>query len=133
MSTFVHQNGLGRVVVGTGFQLGSRPDTVRGSDVAFIARKRVPADGLPRAFFLGAPDLAVAIVSPSDTTDGLEMKVSDYLRNGSRSVWVVYPDSQRVQILRPDGTGRWYGEDSEIQEPELLPGFSILLHEIFGP
>ncbi len=82
---------------------------------------------------MGAPDLAVEIVSPSDSAGELEMKVSDYLRNGSSSVWVVYPDSKRVQVFRPDGSGRWYSEDSAIEEPQLLPGFSLLLHEIFGP
>lgn len=133
LGSFVRQHNLGRVVVETGFRLESQPDTVRGPDVAFIARDRVPAEGLPRAFFMGAPDLAVEIVSPSDAAGELEMKVSDYLRNGSSSVWVVYPDSQRVQVFRPDGSGRWYSEDSVIEEQELLPGFSLPLHEIFGP
>ena len=72
------------------------------------------------------------IVSPSDTAGELEMKVSDYLRNGSRSVWVVYPDSQRVQVFRPDGGGHWYSGDSAIEEPDILPGFSLLLHDIFA-
>ncbi len=133
LGSFVRQHDLGRVVVETGFRLESRPDTVRGPDVAFIAKDRVPAEGLPRAFFMGAPDLAVEIVSPSDSAGELEMKLSNYLSNGSSSVWVVYPDSQRVQVFRPDGSCRWYSEDSVIEEPELLPGFSLPLHEIFGP
>ncbi len=133
LGSFVRRHDLGRVVVETGFRLESRPDTVRGPDVAFIAKDRVPAEGLPRAFFLGAPDLAVEIVSPSDSAAELEMKVSDYLRNGTRSVWVVYPDSQRVQVYRPDGTARCYSDDSTLEEPELLPGFSLPLQEVFGP
>ena len=133
LRTFVRQHDLGRVVVETGFRLVSRPDTVRGPDVAFIAKDRLPVEGLPRAFFMGAPDLAVEIVSHSDGAGELEMKVSDYLRNGSSSVWVVYPDGQRVQVFRSDGSGRWYSEDAAIEEQELLPGFRLPLHEIFGP
>ena len=132
LGTYVREHDLGRVVVETGFCLECRPDTVRGPDVAFIVRERVPAEGLPRAFFMGAPDLAVEIVSPSDSAGELEVKVSDYLRNGARMVWVVYPESRRVQVNRPDGTGRWYSEDSTIEEQELLPSFSLSLRDIFG-
>ena len=132
LETFVRQHNLGRVVVESGFLLGSQPDTVRGPDVAFIARERIPAEGLPRAFFEGAPDLAVEIVSPTDNATELEIKVHDYLRNGAQRVWVVYPDSRRVAVHRPDGTARWYSEDAAIEDEELLPGFSLPLREIFG-
>ena len=132
LETFVRQHNLGRVVVESGFRLGSQPDTVRGPDVAFIARERIPAEGLPRAFFEGAPDLAVEIVSPTDNATELEIKVHDYLRNGAQRVWVVYPDSRRVAVHRPDGTARWYSEDAAIEDEELLPGFSLPLREIFG-
>jgi Uma2 family endonuclease len=132
LHTFVRQHDLGRVVVESGFRLGSQPDTVRGPDVAFITRERIPAEGLPRAFFEGAPDLAVEIVSPTDNATELEIKVHDYLRNGAQRVWVVYPDSRRVAVHRPDGTARWYSEDAAIEDQEFLPGFSLPLREIFG-
>lgn len=105
---YVRQHNLGRVVVGSGLCLECRPDTVRGPDVAFIRRERIPEEGLPHAFFRGAPDLAVEIVSPSDTAAELETKVHDYLRNGALRVWVVYPDSRRVLVHRSDGSGQWW-------------------------
>jgi len=120
------------VVAESGFRLEQQPDTVRGPDVAFIARERIPAEGLPRAFFEGPPDLAVEIVSPSDTAADLEIRVHDYLRNGALRVWVVYPDSRRVAVHRRDGTARWYSEDAAIEDEGLLPGFSLPLREIFG-
>jgi len=130
--TFVRQHDLGRVVVETGYRLERQPDTVRGPDVSFVTRERLPQGGLPRAFFMGAPDLAVEIVSPSDSAGDLETKVAEYLVSGTRSVWVVYPDSRRVQVHHPGGAAQTYGEDSTIEEPELLPGFSLSLNEIFG-
>ena len=132
LGTFVRQHNLGRVVVESGVWLERQPDTVRGPDVAFITRERIPAEGLPRGFFEGAPDLAVEIVSPSDTATDLEIRVHDYLRNGTQRVWVVYPDSRRVAVHRPDGTARWYSEDAAIEDQEFLPGFSLPLREIFG-
>jgi Uma2 family endonuclease len=132
LHTFVRQHDLGRVVVESGFRLESQPDTVRGPDVAFVSKERLPAEGLPRAFFTIAPDLAVEVVSPSDTASDMEQKVQDYLRNGAQRVWVVYPDTRTIVVYRPDGTARVFSGDATIEDPELLPGFSLSLQEIFS-
>ena len=91
-----------------------------------------PMNEIGRLCKITPPDLAVEIVSPSDTAVELEVKVHDYLRNGALRVWVVYPDSRRVAVHRPDGTARWYSEDAAIEDEGLLPGFSLPLREIFG-
>lgn len=130
LGTFVRSHDLGRVVVESGFHLERQPDTVRGPDVSFIRKERIPERGLPRAFFAGAPDLAVEIVSPSDSAAGLEAKVRDYLRAGSLRVWAVYPDSKGVAVHRPGGSVLWHGEGKTIEDEELFPGFSLGLDEI---
>jgi Uma2 family endonuclease len=130
---FVRQRGLGTVVVESGYRLESQPDTVRGPDVSFVSRDRVPAGGPVRTFFPGVPDLAVEVVSPSDTAAEIEAKVHDYLRTGVRRVWVAYPNTRRVAVHFPDGSARWYSEDEAIEDPDLLLGFSLSLREIFGP
>ena len=63
---YVRSYGLGRVMVGDpGFILGRNPDTVRGSDVAYVSNQRHPADQIvPVRFFELAPDLGVEVVSP---------------------------------------------------------------------
>jgi Uma2 family endonuclease len=48
--------------------------------------------------FRGAPDLAVEVVSPSDTVTRLKAKVDTYLQGGSNTVWVVFPESCSVTI-----------------------------------
>jgi Uma2 family endonuclease len=130
LGSFVRSHDLGRVVVESGFHLERQPDTVRGPDVSFIRKERIPQGGLPRAFFAGAPDLAVEIVSPSDSAAGLEAKVRDYLRAGSLRVWAVYPDSKGVAVHRPGGSVLWHGEGKTIEDEELFPGFSLGLDEI---
>src|SRR5262249_4638196 len=66
-------NDLGRVLAAeTGFIIGRDPDTVRAADVAFVSKPRIPATGIPKKFFPGAPDLAVEVVSPSDTVSEVE-------------------------------------------------------------
>src|SRR5688572_10404946 len=66
---YVLENRLGVVYSReAGFQLESDPDTVYAPDIAFLRRDRVPTEDRP-GFFPGAPDLAVEVVSPSDTAE----------------------------------------------------------------
>src|SRR5438128_588362 len=61
---FLYENPIACVVAAeTGFRLSRRPDTVRAPDVGVIRAERAPAEGLPRGYFDGAPDLAVEVVS----------------------------------------------------------------------
>ena len=70
------------------------------------------------------PGAACEVVSPSDTAAELERKASEYLEAGSQRVWVVYPESRRVKVYRPDGTARCYSGDDAVTDEELSPGFS---------
>lgn len=74
LAPHVRKQRLGKVLGESGFRLETGPDTVRGPDAAFIARERVPADGLPEKYWPGAPDLAVEVVSPGDTYDDVHEK-----------------------------------------------------------
>src|SRR5262245_6359425 len=66
LGNFVRQHTLGIVFAqDTGFKIGSDPDTVRGPDVAFVARERVHEIGR-RGFAPIAPDLVAEILSPDD-------------------------------------------------------------------
>ncbi|MBI4339512.1 MAG: Uma2 family endonuclease [Chloroflexi bacterium] len=123
------QHRLGRVGVEAGFILG--PGTVRGPDVAFVRQERIPAGGGPQAFFNGPPDLAVEVVSPSDTAAQIEMKVHDYLRSGVAQVWVAYPEGKRVHVYTKDGKALRYESGDALPGGDLLPGFSVAVREIF--
>jgi Uma2 family endonuclease len=79
--------------------------------------------------FRGAPDLAIEVVSPSDTTKRLKVKVDTYLQGGSSTVWVVFPDSRSVMIYSGDSV-RELKSDQIIDDP-LLPGFSTPVSALF--
>jgi len=80
-------------------------------------------------YIAGAPDLAIEVVSPTDTAAHLKSKVDVYLLNGSKTVWVVYPDSQSVMVHSGD-TARELKGDQTIKDP-LLPGFSVPVSSFF--
>lgn len=131
LANHVESQGLGETLVETGFRIECRPDTVRGSDVSFLAAENVPAGGLPEGFIEGAPDLAVEIVSPNDSAAYLEAKVQDYLAHGTRLVWVVYPQTRTVVVHHPDGSAQLLGTDDELSGEDVVPGFTLRIDDLF--
>jgi Uma2 family endonuclease len=88
---YADAEGAGRVLVGDpGFKLAANPDTVRGPDVAFVRRERLPTPS-PLGFADFPPDLAVEILSPGDRPGEVLAKVGDWLNAGTRLVWVIDP------------------------------------------
>lgn len=123
---------LGEVVgAETGFVLKRNPDTVRAPDAAFIAAVRVPAGGLPETYFDGAPDLAVEVVSPGDTAQDVQSKVTDWLQAGTRMVWVLYPKSRQVFVFRAGGRVDALAADALLDGDDVLPGFACPVRDLF--
>jgi Uma2 family endonuclease len=130
---FVKTNNLG-VVFGaeTGFRIASDPDTVRAPDLAFIRRERIPKAGLPRGFWPGAPELAVEVISPSDTYTEVEEKVNDWLDAGTRMVLVLNPCTRSVTVYTSHTDVVRLIESDTLDGEEILPGFTCRVAELFG-
>lgn len=125
------QGAHGCVGVESGFVLAHSPDTVRGPDVFFIRADRMPPTGVPEGFWLIHPDLAVEVVSPSETAEDVREQVRDYLRAGTPLVWVISPRTQEVVAHTPDGFARTYSRDDLLEAPTILPGFTCPVHALF--
>jgi Uma2 family endonuclease len=128
LRNFVRPRSLGLVFVETGFRLST--DTVRAPDVSFIRAERASALDLKRRFEC-APDLAIEIISPSETATEIAHKVRQYLHAGA-AVWVVYPDDRTVHVFETSRDARVLEADDLLEAPSLLPGFSILVNELFA-
>jgi Uma2 family endonuclease len=118
--------------VESGFRITQDPDTVRSPDIYYVRAERVPAEGTPEGFWTIAPDLAVEVVSPNDAADEIRAKVNEYLAAGTAEVWVVYPRGRELVVHTPDGLARTYGPTATLTRPELLPGFSLVVQDLFG-
>jgi len=121
----------GTAGVESGFILARDPATVRGPDAYYISPERLQSDDKSRAFWTVAPDLAVEVVSPSESASDIRAKVRDFLSAGTRLVWVVFPDTQEVVVHTPDGLARTYGENDMLEHPDVLSGFSCKVSELF--
>jgi Uma2 family endonuclease len=123
---------LGRVLAAeTGFVLARDPDTVRAADVAFVEKGRIPRGGLPREFFPGAPNLAVEVVSPSDTLVEVQEKVEEWLTAGAQMVWVVNPRNRTVTVYRSPTKPIVLTANDELDGQDVVPGFRIRVSELF--
>lgn len=133
LTGFVEGHDLGEVLASeTGFVLFDDPPTVRAPDAAFVAEGRVPSPA-PPGFGRLAPDLAVEVVSPSNTIAQIHSKMLDYLDAGSRLVWVADPSTRSVTVARSRKEIRLLTGDEELDGGDVLPGFRVNLSEIFGP
>jgi len=125
LRAYIANRKLGTVVSEQPFQLSKR--TVRVPDVAFVQAGRELASDRP---IEGAPDLAVEVVSPSNTPREIEQRISDYFAAGCKRVWVFHPEHQEVYIHGLTGVSRRRGEDPLV-DLELLPGFSVKVSSLF--
>ena len=129
----VREQGLGEVFLAeTGFLLARDPDTVRAPDIAFICKARLLAAEPEEAFWPGAPDLAVEVVSPGDTTGEIDDKVKAWLAAGAKAVWVVSPAWRTVTVYRSAADIRTLTEQDELSGDDVVPGFRCPVRDIFA-
>jgi Uma2 family endonuclease len=126
LAAFVEQHGLGEVLAEQAFHLFG--NTVRIPDVSFVRASR-PLD--PHCVPEGPPNLAVEVVSPSNTPREIDQRISDYFAAGCQRVWVVHPEDHEVYIHGLTGVTRRRAEDL-LEDSELLPGFSAKVSELFA-
>jgi Uma2 family endonuclease len=131
LDEFVETAGTGVVLGDPGVLLAREPDTVRGPDLAYYSRARIP-DAEYAVTFWGPPDLAVEINSPHDRASEVQEKVTEYLEAGVRLVWVFDPPTRTVTAYRPDGSARILAPDATLAGDDVLPDFRLPLAGFFA-
>jgi Uma2 family endonuclease len=115
-----HADRGGEVVGGeAGFILRRDPDTNVGIDVAYVSAE-VAARRPEAPDFEGPPVLAVEILSPSDTQEAVDEKVTLDLESGVAVIWVVNPRLRTITVFRPGSPVQVVSSGQELDgEPEL--------------
>jgi len=133
LAQHVEANDLGIVYAAeTGFLLATDPDTVRAPDIAFVSKKRIVEIGEFEGYWPGAPDLAVEVVSPSDTYTEVEEKVEEYLESGAKAVWVVNPRRKTVSTYHSLTEVTILTEQDILEGGTIVPGFPCRVGDIFA-
>ena len=132
IETWARQPGRGRMLTNeAGIIVENDPDTVRGADVVYISYDRLPREKTPTGFCTVSPELVVEVVGKGQGWREMVEKAGEYLRMGVDRVWVIDPDTRRVQILRSDHEPVALCEDRTLADEAILPGFSCRVVELF--
>lgn len=130
----VKANDLGRVTgAETGYVLHRRPngrDTVLAPDAGFVSKARM-TETPSQQFAELAPDLAVEVLSPSQTYTQMARKVQVYLRYGTRMVLILDPTEKVIFVHTPTGTTTLEIGDT-LDGGDVLPGFQVEVKKLFG-
>ena len=105
--------------------------TVRRPDVSFITAGRLRQIDLHKTPLPGAPDIAIEILSPSESAIDVHRKKAEYLKSGSQEVWVLDVSNQEVYIHAPNSVRLLRGGD--LLQSDLLPGFSVPVSDVLSP
>jgi Uma2 family endonuclease len=131
LNNYVRQRRRGRVLSNDpGIILEKDPDTVRGPDVAFFDDTR-PYDQLNPKWAEGVPVLAVEVLSPNDRIGKVTRRINEFLRAGTRLVWLVDPDARDVTVYRPGQSPQAFEANQELTGEDVLPDFRCPVAEFF--
>jgi Uma2 family endonuclease len=125
LAFWLHQRPIGAAFCETGFQLDEQNCVI--PDVCVVPLNRIVPGSA--GLFQGAPELAIEVVS-SETAARLEEKIELYLARGSKSVWVVFPETRVVRVFDIQGGSKKFEQDQTLEDP-ALPGFSALVSAVF--
>lgn len=119
-------------VVGDGYDFVLDEGLIFRPDAAYVAKGHF-TEFPKRCDF--SPDIAVEVVSPSNTPHELMRKVDAYLEFGSKQVWMVYPEDKTLYVYHPLEDGsinlRKYTATDTLDGGDVLPGFSVSVSDLF--
>jgi Uma2 family endonuclease len=105
---------------------------VRAPDVSFtnwdrLPNRKVPREPVPTL----APDLAVEVLSPSNTKREMARKRKEYFRSGVRLVWLIDPKARTAAVYTSPDDGTELGPADTLTGGDVLPGFAVTVGDLF--
>ena len=120
------------IVMGADAQIRFLPGIVRLPDVSYISWEHFAGRKLPHVQILGvAPDLAIEVLSPSNTKKEMARKREEYFKAGTKCVWLLDPKNRKMKVYSAPDAFIEYDENQEIECATVLPGFRLSLRELF--
>lgn len=129
LGNFVAPRNLG-AVSGADSTMRMRSGRVRLPDVGFTSLERLPKtrESIPSL----APDLAVEVLSESNTKAEIDQKRQEYFQSGTRLAWIVDPPTRSVAVYdAPAKPTRILLESESLDGQDVLPGLSLPVAELF--
>jgi Uma2 family endonuclease len=106
------------------FVLG--PNTKRAPDVSVVFRETGSVKEIN-----GAPDIAIEILSPSNTKKEMHRKLEQFFAAGCQLAWIIDPKSRTIEVWESAAAPSQTLQESDQLETPLLPGFSHPIAKLF--
>ena len=131
LGNYVSENELG-VVLGADGMLRLDENLVRIPDVSFVAKDRLPGGRIPdEAIARLVPNIAIEVISPSNSTEEMTTKLADYFRAGVDRVWYVYPRTSTIHVYETESNFTELTVQDLLKDHSTLPTFQVPVRDIF--
>jgi len=110
------------------FQIGGNE---RMPDVSFVSSEHIPEEGETDQKWHIAPDLAVEVISPSESWVKVNRKIREYFAASVKQVWLVSLELREVHMYDSPKAITVLSEDNDLVNEVLLPGFRCRISELF--
>jgi Uma2 family endonuclease len=132
VGTYVDRHDLGVVYnAEAGYKLFADRETLRAPDVSFVRKDRAPRGEDEWRFARLAPDLAIEVLSPTDSRAAALRTGVMYIEAGVRLVWIVDPMRRVIVVLSPDDLPVTLAEGDTLDGGDVLPGFAAPVADVF--
>ncbi|MGC8641528.1 MAG: Uma2 family endonuclease [Isosphaeraceae bacterium] len=133
LAPFASTNRLGQVFSEMLFRINIAKDLQRRPDLAFVSHARWPYNRRPPrgSFWDMVPDLAIEVVSPTNSAFQVQKKIHSYFEAGVVQVWVIYPDEKEVYVYASPTRITVLQVGQDIEGGDLLPGFRLPVANLF--
>ncbi len=131
LEDFLTLHNLG-IVAGADGMIRLAPRLVRIPDVSFISWKRLPKRKIPREPVPHlVPDLAVEVLSESNTEAEMKRKIREYFDAGVQLVWLIDPETRTAEVYTAPDQSTLLREKQFLDGGTVLPGFRLLIRKLF--
>ncbi len=128
LDAFAEERDLGAALLET--DLAVRANTRLRPDMGFFSAESWRTVELDRVPVEQTPDIAVEIISPSESAKTIHRKVDAYLKWGVREVWLIYPESRTLFVHSRAGIQQL--SEGAFLTSSLIPGWQLQIADLFG-
>src|SRR5712691_7598094 len=132
VKSYLQSNDLG-VALGADGMIRLRPRLVRIPDVSFISWDQIPSGEFPSKPIPDLyPDLAVEVLSDSNTPAEISRKLAEYFEAGCRLAWIIDHKSHTADVYTSPTDCQHLRQHQSLDGRDVLPGFKLPLKELFA-
>jgi Uma2 family endonuclease len=129
---FLDENDLG-IAFCPNAPIRVKPGRIRFPDTGFISWKHFPNEEFPEDKISNVmADLAIEVLSESNTIQEMDRKLDDYFAAGASLVWIVDPVTETVAVYTARNSKKTLSINDALDGAKALPGFKLPIKKLFA-